>query len=122
MQIPTSPRHGPLDPEAGLGPALVAQLPGGQRRRDLVDDDELLDLHDHAGRVGRHGVEDGLAPLAQAQGREHAARALGEPDGASVEGYAEVGHCFPSLLSPLFLSLLSSAPFSSPFSFLSPLV
>ncbi len=72
-----SPGDSLLDPEPGLGLALLAKLLGRQGLVDLLHGHQLLDLHDHTGRVGRDAVEDGLAALAQAQGREDAARALG---------------------------------------------
>lgn len=86
-----SPRNSPLDPEPRVGLPGVAQLPRRQRRLGLLDLDQLLDLEDHARELRRHRVEDGLHAAAEAQGRQHAARPLRQPDRAAPERYAEEG-------------------------------
>lgn len=81
-----------LQVEPPLGPPLVAHLLGRQGLLNLLHLDQLLDLVNHAGKLGRDGVVDGLGALAQAQGGQDAARPLGQTDGGAVEGYAKEGH------------------------------
>lgn len=89
----SQPLHGLLDVEPGVRPPLLADLVLAQGAVDLLDADELLDPHDHAGELGADGVEDDLGAAVEAEGVEDAARALGQADGRAVEGDAEEGHC-----------------------------
>lgn len=58
----------PLDVESWLGSSLVLDLRLGESAIYLLDPDELLDFHDHAGELGVDGVEDGLGAAAEAEG------------------------------------------------------
>lgn len=93
LGIPSHPRHSLLDIEPLVRRPRRLELLLAHRAVHLLDAHQLLDLEDHTGELGVHRVEDGLHAAAQAQGRKDAACPLGEADGGSVEGDAEVGHC-----------------------------
>lgn len=87
------PSHRPLNIKPLLRRPLRLDLPLAQPPLHLLHAHQLLDLHNHSRKLRLRGVEHGLHAAAQAQRLEHAAGALGEADGGSVEGDAEEGHC-----------------------------